>query len=76
MKIPKERIKEIYDEYLAWKEDNKGRHFYQYLVSNKYTLAFTVLEIQKNLTEECRFQTTSECRKAIHELENSNNKIQ
>ena len=38
-------------------------------VSNKYTLAFTVLKIQKNLTEECGFSTISECRKAINELE-------
>lgn len=73
MKQPKEKLKEIYNEYLVWKENNKGRHFYQYLASNKYTLAFTVLKIQKNLAEECGFSTTSECRKAINELENYQN---
>lgn len=73
---PKEKLKEIYDEYLTWKENNKGRHFYQYLASNKYTLAFTVLKIQKQLAEECGFSTTSECRKAINELENPNKHLE
>ena len=71
MKQPKERLKEIYDEYLNWKENNKGRHFYQYLTSNKFLFVYTTLEVIKELTTHCGFSTTSECRKAINELEST-----
>jgi len=78
MKIPKERLKEIYDEYL---EENQKRFnskrelhpfilltFWEYLEFVRYKDKTEHLPLL--ITSECGFSTTSECRKAINELEN------
>ena len=65
MKTPKEKLKEIYDEYLKdYEEVNPKPNFNELLITSKY-------ENWKNLAEECGFSTTSECRKAINELEST-----
>jgi len=79
MKIPKERLKEIYDEYL---EENQKRFnskrelhpfilltFWEYLEFVRYKDKTEHLPLL--ITSECGFSTTSECRKAINELEST-----
>lgn len=69
MKTPKERLKEIYDEYLKDNNWNKDRSFINYIqyVKNKSIADLTLI---------CRFSTTSECRKAINKLENPNKHLE
>lgn len=67
MKTPKEKLKEIYDEYL---KDNKTYHFWGWL--NNVYYKDIIENVALLITSECGFSTTSECRKAINELENPN----
>lgn len=61
MKTPKEKLKEIYNEYL--KEQDKYLDFKDWIED---TDIYTYTQLSLN----CGFSTISECRKAIYELEN------
>lgn len=71
MKTPKEKLKEIYDEYL---KDNKTYHFWGWL--NNIYYKDIIENVTILITSECGFSTTSECRKAINELENPNKHLE
>jgi len=70
---PKEKLKEIYDEYIKYKTVFEiPVTFRWWLESIKYLDDVGTLR----LSEECGFSTTSECRKAIKELENPNQHLE
>lgn len=64
---PKERLKEIYDEYLT--EQDKYLNFKDWIED---TDIYTYTQLSLN----CGFSTTPECRKAINELQNPNKHLE